>query len=184
MKPYLLVTYNYIRIKLKSLFGRQKLQLHGISMLSRHTRLSIDKTAAVVLGDRIVSDGRTVIIAGPNSDLSIGNRVYFNEDAMISCMDSVTIADGCKFGPNVKIFDNDHRFDAVDGVSANLATAPVTIGRNCWLASNVVVLRGTSIGDHCIIGANCVVKGSVPAGSIVTQARELSIRPIESREPL
>ena len=81
----------------------------------------------------------------------------------------------------MKIFDNDHRFDAINGVSSNHATAPITIGKNCWLASNVVILRGTSIGDNCVIGANCVVKGRIPAGSIVTQARELKIRPIESR---
>lgn len=79
-------------------------------------------------------------------------------------------------------FDNDHRFSAKHGVSQEHITAPVTIGAHCWLGANVTILRGTQIGDNCVIGAGCVVKGSIPAGSLVTQSRELNIRPIRDEE--
>lgn len=181
MKPYLLVAHNLIRLNLWRWFCCHGLHFQGISMLSRNTRLMIDKTARVTFGERIVSDGRTVLTVGANANLTIGNGVYFNEDAMISCKEAVTISDGCRFGPNVKVFDNDHKFDASNGVSAYHLSTPVTIGKNCWLASNVVILRGTTIGDNCVIGANCVVKGIIPAGSVVTQSRELVIKPIKNR---
>ena len=82
---------------------------------------------------------------------------------------------------NVKIFDNDHYFDEENGVSSRHISAPVYIGKRCWIGTNVVILRGTQIGDNCVIGAGCVVKGNIPAGSIVTQSRKLIIRPIKER---
>ena len=101
---------------------------------------------------------------------------------MISCLEEVSIGAGCRFGPNVKVFDNDHKFSARGGVSQEHTTSPVTIGDHCWLGANVTVLRGTEIGDNCVIGAGCVVKGSIPAGSLVTQSRKLDIRPIRDEQ--
>lgn len=181
MKPYFLVAYNLIRFQLKRLLGRPGFHVAPVQMFSTNTRIVVGKDAKVCLGEHLVSDGRTVIIAGDRASLTIGSRVYFNEEAMISCKEHISIGDGCRFGPNVKIFDNDHRFDPYHGVSATHITAPVSIGKNCWLGTNVVVLRGTQIGDNCVIGAGCVVKGNIPAGSLVTMGRDLNVRPIEDR---
>lgn len=178
MKPYLLVAYNCIKFRWKRLVRCKGFQVAAVEMLSPNTRITLAPTSTVTFGDRLVSDGRTVVTACSGAKLTIGSRVYFNEDTMISCKEQITIGDGCRFGPNVKIFDNDHRFDAVNGVSAEHSTAPVSIGSRCWIGSNVVILRGTTIGDCCVIGAGCVVKGNIPAGSLVTQSRELVIRPI------
>ena len=52
------------------------------------------------------------------------------------------------------------------GVATDLEYAkPITIGNNCWLASNVVVCGGVTIGDGCVIGAGSVVTKDIPAGS-------------------
>lgn len=180
MKPYLLVIRNRIRCMFLHLKCRDFISI-GIQMFGRNTKICIDPTSKVQLGDRIVTDGRCVVIVGSAAELEIGTRVYLNEGAMISCKSSVKIGNGCRFGPNVKIFDNDHKFDAIHGVSSEHTTAPVEIGENCWLGANVVVLKGTTIGKNCVIGAGCVVKGSIPDGSLVTQSRELKITPIQER---
>ena len=88
---------------------------------------------------------------------------------MISCLEAVSIGRGCRFGPNVRIFDNDHRFSAKHGVSQEHITAPVTIGAHCWLGANVTILRGTQIGDNCVIGANSFIPQhkKIPSGSLV-----------------
>ena len=45
-----------------------------------------------------------------------------------------------------------------DGSFYNLEYAkPITIKDNCWLASNVVVCGGVTIGEGCVIGAESVV---------------------------
>lgn len=184
MKPYLLVAYNRIRFSLRRRFHCCGFAFASVQLLGRDTRLSFAKTSQVSFGGHLVSDGRLVIVAGQNARLTIGERTYFNEGAMISCLDAVSIGAGCRFGPNVKVFDNDHTFSAENGVSQKHVTSPVSIGDHCWLGANVTVLRGTQIGDTCVIGAGCVVTGRIPACSLVTQSRTLEIRPIHDEERL
>lgn len=43
----------------------------------------------------------------------------------------------------------------------------VHIGNNCFIGQNSFILPGTEIGDNCIIGAGSVVRGKIPANSIV-----------------
>ena len=93
------------------------------------------------------------------------------------CHDSITIGANTIMGPGVYIYDHDHVFDSTVGVRRNeYVTAPISIGKNCWIGANTVILRGTTIGDNCLIAAGCVVKGNVPAGSVVIQKREEIIK--------
>ena len=45
----------------------------------------------------------------------------------------------------------------------------------------MTILKGCEIGDRCVIGVGCVVKGKIPDGSIVTQDSQLKIRKIEAK---
>ena len=54
-----------------------------------------------------------------------------------------------------------------DGSIYNLEYAkPITIKDNCWLASNVVVCGGVTIGEGCVIGAGSVVTRDIPPYSL------------------
>lgn len=44
---------------------------------------------------------------------------------------------------------------------------PIQVGNNSFIGARAVLLPGTTIGDHCIIGAGAVVKGGIPDYSIV-----------------
>lgn len=175
MKPYFLVLHNKIKFSVLRL-THKKIITHGIQMISRNHRLIFGKTARVSLGDRLITDGRTVIIADDGSELTIGDHVYFNENIMISCKNKIKIGNECKFGPNVCIFDNNHRFDAALGVSNEHSLGEVEIGSGCWIGSNVVILKGTKIGKNSVIGAGCIISGEIPAASIVTQGRNFCIK--------
>lgn len=107
--------------------------------------------------------------------LSIGDKVYMNRGCMISCHGKVDIGDGCMFGPDVKIFDNNHRFAKDKGVSSSLNVGSVVIGKNCWIASGAILLKGADLGDNCVIGAGCIVNSKIPANSIVRNNRNISI---------
>ena len=182
MKPYGLVLHNFIKLNLIRFFRCSQLRFCAVELLDRRMRFRLNRNAQVSLGDHLVSDGHAAIIVDDGGRLQIGSRVYFNEDLMISAKSSVTIGDGCRFGPSVKIFDNDHVFDAENGVSGKHASEAISIGSHCWIAANVVILKGTQIGNNCVVGAGTVVHGVIPDGSIVTAARELTVRPIGARQ--
>ena len=94
---------------------------------------------------------------------------------------SVEIGDGCQFGPNVKIFDNNHMFTSNEGVLPLHKSSPIKIGKKCWISSDVIILKGVSIGDNCVIGAGCIIKDDIPSKSIVTLQNNLKIRHIEDK---
>lgn len=113
-----------------------------------------------------------------NGSLDIGERTYMNRQCMISCHNRVSIGAGCMFGPGVRIFDNNHKFSKDGGVSCALNTGEIIVGNNCWIASDVILLKGTHIGDNCVIGAGCIIDGAIPPSTIVRQKQHLDYQPI------
>lgn len=47
------------------------------------------------------------------------------------------------------------------------SNAPVVIGENCWIGTNVRICKGVTIGDNSIVAACSVVTKDVPANCIV-----------------
>lgn len=43
----------------------------------------------------------------------------------------------------------------------------IYIGNNVFIGARASILPGTTIGDNCIIGTGCVVKGNIPSNSIL-----------------
>ena len=77
----------------------------------------------------------------------------------------------CDNGKNIRVGEN---FLANYNVTI-LDIAPVTIGDNSWIGCNVVILRGTSIGKNCIVGAGSVLKGTYPDNSVIVQKRQTTV---------
>lgn len=110
----------------------------------------------------------------------IGDGVFFNNGCSVIAMESVSIGAHTLFGENVKIYDHNHCFAARKRLikEQGYSTSSVHIGEDCWIGSNTVILRHADIGDHCVIGAGCVINGPVPAGTIVTAGKLQHMQPI------
>ena len=79
--------------------------------------------------------------------------------AVIAAAESIEIGDGSKVGDFSTIIDsNYHDLDPAHPDKPR----PVTIGKNVWLGSGVLVLPGSEIGDHTVVAARSVVRGSLP----------------------
>lgn len=178
MKPYVLALYNRIRVAVIHLRGLS-FQANGIQLFGWNTKLCFQHGSKICFGERLITDGRFVVVADSDSEIVIGARTYFNEGCMLSAKSRIEIGSCCQFGPNVSVFDNNHKYDSANGVSHEHTTNPIKIGKNCWIGANAVILKGADIGDNCVIGAGCVVSGTIPEASIVTQNRDLVVRPIE-----
>ena len=102
----------------------------------------------IVLGDRVSLGSRCHIWAGPGTG-------------------RITIGDDALFGPEVLVTAASYRFD--DGAPVTrqaMDEADITIGRDVWLGTRVIVLPGVTIGDGAIIGAGALVRSDIPPFAI------------------
>ena len=110
-----------------------------------------------------------------------GCNTFFGKYSFVNfnftCLDvcEVHIGDNVMIGPNVTLATPMHPLlpeerniqKREDGSIYNLEYArPITIKDNCWLASNVVVCGGVTIGEGCVIGAGSVVTRDIPPYSL------------------
>lgn len=99
--------------------------------------------------------------------------VKINSKAHIGAVGEINIGKGTLLGSNVFITDHSHgasNFNEmqIPAYERDLVYAGgVTIGENCWICENVIILPNTNIGDGCIIGAGTIVQGIVPSYSVV-----------------
>lgn len=111
--------------------------------------------------------------------ITVGKQVSFNRNCLVAAHHEIIIGDKCSFGPNVCIYDHDHKFGST-GKQAGFRLGKVHIGENCWIGANVVILRNSYIGNNSIIGAGTIVKGNIPDNSLVTSNRDFKITPLKS----
>jgi acetyltransferase-like isoleucine patch superfamily enzyme len=101
--------------------------------------------------------------------IEIGCRVGISGGS-ICAAELVRIGDNTMLGANVTIADTDfHSLDAVHRAArdeSDVGVAPVIVGRNVFIGTNCVVLKGVTIGDNSVIGAGSVVTKSMPADSV------------------
>lgn len=111
-----------------------------------------------------------------NALVKIAENTFFNRGCSINSIDSIEIGQSCLFGESVKLYDHNHNFKtARKPISEQgYSTGPITIGNNCWIGSNVVILKNVTIGDNVVIGAGCVIHKSVLPGKIVVNKQQLS----------
>lgn len=118
------------------------------------------------------------VIMEERSTIKIGDSVFFNNYCTLASRTSITIGDGTLFGENVKIYDHNHIYKDIS-IPIKLqgyTSAPITIGKHCWIGSNVTILKGVTIGDNCVIGAGCTIYKDIPNNSIVVNNQELIIK--------
>ncbi len=103
-------------------------------------------------------------------------RILIGEDCGISgatiyARKSIVIGDRTLIGANTKILDNDfHPVDAEARFRDDkglIGTRPVKIGNDCFIGCNCLILKGTELGDGCVVGAGSVVTGKFPANSVI-----------------
>ena len=104
-----------------------------------------------------------------------GKNFFANFNLTILDCAPVTIGDDVYMGVNCTLVTPVHPFmysernakKKPDGTFYDDEYAkPITIGDNCWLASNVVVIGGVTIGSGSVIGAGSVVTRDIPPNSL------------------
>lgn len=128
------------------------------------------RKAKVYIGPFVFIRKNASLRVDHEGELRLGQNVFINDNCVINCAYKITIGRNTKIAPNVCINDHDHNYRAEQ--EGHLVTGEVHIGENVWIGANVVILRGTTIGDHAVIAAGSVVKGVVPERTVFMNKRE------------
>ena len=108
--------------------------------------------------------------------LILHDGVFVNNSCSFNCMERIEIGSGTMMGEGVRFYDHDHIYTAEKIEKWQWTTAPIRVGRDCWIGSNVTILKGVTIGDNTIIGAGCLVRKDIPANSVVYNDGNLIVK--------
>lgn len=85
-------------------------------------------------------------------NVHLGNNVYINFNCTFVDDAQIYIGDHTMIAPNATIIAASHPVSPSLRKEGYGCNKPVHIGKNVWIASNVTILPGVTIGDHSIIG--------------------------------
>jgi carbonic anhydrase/acetyltransferase-like protein (isoleucine patch superfamily) len=155
---------------LRRLVARRRLRRRtapsGLRRTARRLRPTVEGRGDVHVGSGVVFAAGPVqshLIVQSGAEVAIGDDVYIGHGAAISCHERITIGAGTRIGAYSAIMDTD--FHVAGDTRTTPLPGPVHIGRDVHIGVDVVVLRGTSIGDGAVIEPGSVVWGAIPAGA-------------------
>jgi len=152
-----------------------------IAYIFTYTQKIIDRVLMYIYKPCFAGPGENVIFNPRKSSfsyktISVGNNVGIGEGAFfIASKSHIHIGNNIAFAPNVTIRGGNHRYDIVGKWITDYKESdkkptddePVYIEDDCWIASNVVILKGVTIGRGSIVAAGAIVNKSIPPYSIV-----------------
>ncbi|WP_346668396.1 acyltransferase [uncultured Subdoligranulum sp.] len=163
----------YVILKLKH--GRD-FSARGMAIVSPFTEITQEKGSYLHIGCMLKMHNGAKLRVRHGGTLNIGDRFGMSNGCVVTAYECITIGDDVMLGPNVLIYDQDHDYRVPDGVAAGkYKTTPIEIGNNVWIGANSVILRGTILGDNCVVGAGTILKGKFPPYSRILQKRETEV---------
>jgi acetyltransferase-like isoleucine patch superfamily enzyme len=130
----------------------------------------------VQLGTRVIIHDHSWLLTVGNTGretlpkLVIGDGTIIGSHATIAAAKSVVIGNHVLFAGYVYISDHGHAYEDIARPVLDQGIRKinmVSIGDDSWIGQNAVILPGSVIGKHCIVGANSVVNSMVPDFSVV-----------------
>jgi acetyltransferase-like isoleucine patch superfamily enzyme len=114
-------------------------------------RLEIDGIVTLAQGNRWD--------IGPGAVVAIGDRSYFSPMVKVLIFSGLTIGKDCAIAWDCQFLDDDQHLLTIPGVEPPPSSAPITIGDHVWIASRATILKGTRIGDGCVVASGSTVRG-------------------------
>lgn len=145
----------------KSVFIDRNCRIH-----SSQAQIHIGQNSRIMFGSYICAFSSKV---KEREGIIIGSKCWIGINCVIAAGEAkIKIGDNTLFGPNVTIVTGNHQFKP-DRLIVEQAyeQLPISIGEDCWIGANSVILGGVTIGNHSVIAAGAVVNRDVPPRTIV-----------------
>jgi acetyltransferase-like isoleucine patch superfamily enzyme len=130
----------------------------------------VEGHAEIHIGDDVTITGELSILTGRFLErpvLTIKDRVVIGGGTAISVNQEVVIEEDVMISTDCRVADNDGhpreaRLRAAHAPLSSRDIRPVRIRRYAWIGNGAQIMKGVTIGEGAIIGANSVVISSIP----------------------
>ncbi len=116
-----------------------------------------------LFGSDIANPGKVVIFPTASivfpSKLSLAPRAMIGPNVVVYNLAPISLARGANISQNCHLCAGTHDYSRWE---MPLVAKPITIGENAWVAADVFVGPGVSIGELCVVGARSVVVKDLP----------------------
>lgn len=105
-------------------------------------------------------------LVAPNAVIEMEEGSGISGSSLICCS-RISIGKYTIIGPNTLLYDSEgHNYVPGRGwTKHDIRTGrPITIGDECYIGANCIILSGVTIGNNCVVSAGCVITEDVPAG--------------------
>lgn len=128
------------------------------SLKGSYTYVRVSPTAKLILGKDVTIRNGANIVVGRQGRMSIGDGVLINAKSLVYSNMQVDIEDNVRISWNVQIMDSDFHFVYNDNNnSIKYCSAPIVIGRNCWIGSYTMVCKGSKIPQYSILSSGSLI---------------------------
>ena len=127
--------------------------------------LKIRDSGSIILGNNVRLDFGVRIVVAENFRVQIENKVEIGYCSLINCGEDIKVGEGTAIGGHCILQSSEHvlsssqKFSVIDG---KYIRNKIIIGKNCWLASFVLIRPGVTIGNGSIVGAFSLVNSNIP----------------------
>jgi acetyltransferase-like isoleucine patch superfamily enzyme len=148
---------------------------HG-SWISLGAVLEIEPGGMLTIGRGVRIIRGSLVTVQKGACLVLEDGVWIGPYNVIYCAEHIHIGSKTRVSHFCSIVDNNYDIRADgDYFAAPKKTSGIRIGCSSWLGAGSTVLRGVNIGDHCVLGANTLLKeGTLPSGTLCARASDES----------
>lgn len=145
------------------------LRFEGPCFIGPDVRFEVREGYARLVVGAYTHFGAHARIRAHEGTLRIGEKSVIGIRNTLNCWIDLSVGRACLFGDDVYVCDFDHVTGRLDipVKDQGIVKSPVRIGDDVWLGTKVVVTRGTRIGDHSVVAASAVARGSYPERSVI-----------------
>jgi acetyltransferase-like isoleucine patch superfamily enzyme len=155
------------RVAIDGRGGRGRLRVGAHSAIEDGVVIALHEGGHIDIGEHVtVRRGAVLNVQG---HLELRGRNLISWYSVIHCAESVVFAEMAGTGEAVSVIDSNHVHGRENADNEhwhhNNRIAPVTIGRNTWLAAHSVVTAGVHLGAQSTVASQAVVRpGTYPDG--------------------
>ena len=180
----ILVSYDTKILSLKgkfiiqdSSFGSVRIGFSGAGSASAMRSVIENNGTMVFQGTVFMGGGSRLCTTNKTSSIIFGNKTYFMGDTIITAAEQITFGSNSLISWGTQFIDTDfHKiFMGEDSEKHVNGDAPITIGENVWIASNVNILKGVTIPAGNIVASGSTISKSIESKNCIVSGMPIRI---------